>query len=366
MTLMHRSNHELFALGRRFVKRRSLFRFIAPLVALTSITCVATPAASPAAALVERMHRTMGSDLRVSAWTSDTARALGAFELVFAEFDRLDALMSVWRDGSDIDRLNKAAGLHPVQVSVEVREALRVARQVSEWTGGKFDVTFGALSGLWKFDHDQDNRIPRRADVEKRLSLIDYRNLEVDEGAGTAFLKRAGMRAHLGGIGKGYAVDRAANILRQQGLRDFMIQSGGDLYVAGHRGDRAWRLGIRDPRGPADRSFAALDLTDGTFSTSGDYERFFMQEGRRYHHILDPDSGEPANACRSVTIVSDNATLADALSTGVFVVGPDAGMALIERLPNVEGVIVSAKNEVLISSGLRGRLILLSPPTNAP
>ncbi|PWT86688.1 MAG: FAD:protein FMN transferase [Blastocatellia bacterium] len=339
---------------------------ITALVALTPIACRTTPAAAPAAALVERTHRTMGSELRVTAWTADEARATGAFNLVFAEFDRLDALMSVWREGSDIDRLNNAAGRHAVPVSPEVRQVLHVAHQVSDWTGGKFDVTFGALSRLWKFDHDQDNRVPERAEVEKKIPLINYRDLEIDDGAGTAFLKRAGMRAHLGGIGKGYAVDRATDILRHQGLHDFMIQAGGDLYVAGRRGDRPWRVAIRDPRGPADKTFAALDLTDGTFSTSGDYERFFMKDGRRYHHILDPDLGEPAGKCRSVTIVADNATLADALSTGVFVVGPEAGMALIERLPHVEGVIVSAKNELLISSGLRNRLILLSPPTDAP
>jgi thiamine biosynthesis lipoprotein len=125
-------------------------------------------------------------------------------------------------------------------------------------------------------------------------------------------------------------------------------------------------VGIRDPRGPAETSFAALDLTEGTFSTSGDYERFFMKDGRRYHHILDPDRGEPAVGCRSVTIVAENATLTDALTTGVFVLGPTPGMALIERLPHVEGVIVTAANEVLISSGLRGRLILFAPPTDAP
>jgi thiamine biosynthesis lipoprotein len=329
------------------------------------VACTTRPA-PPAAMLVERSHRTMGSEVRVTAWTADEARATAAFTEVFAEFDRLDGLMSVWKEGSDIQRLNAAAGLHPVPVSREVREVLHVAHQISEWTGGKFDVTFGALSGLWKFDHDQDNVIPDRAEVLKRLPLIDYKALEIDDDAGTAFLERRGMRAHLGGIGKGFAVDRAVAILHRRGLNDFMIQSGGDMYVAGRRGDRPWRVGIRDPRGPADKSFAALDLTEGTFSTSGDYERFFLKDGRRYHHILDPDVGEPASTCRSVTIIAENATLADALSTGVFVVGPDAGMALIERLPHVEGVIVSAANEVLISSGLRSRLIALAPPTDAP
>jgi len=308
----------------------------------------------------------MGSELHLTAWTSDEATATAAFEAVFAEFDRLDGLMSVWRDGSDIVRLNAAAGVAPVPVSRDVREVLLDARQIGEWTGGKFDVTFGALSGLWKFDHDQDNAVPSRADVLAKLPLIDYEQLIIDERASTAFLKQKGMRAHLGGIGKGYAVDRGVAILRQRGLRDFMIQSGGDMYVAGARGDRPWRVGIRDPRGPADSSFAALDLTDAAMSTSGDYERFFIKDGKRYHHIIDPDLGEPAKGSRSVTIVATRSVLADGLSTGVFLVGPDKGMALIERLPGVEGVIVTEKNNVLVSSGLANRLLVKAPPTDAP
>jgi thiamine biosynthesis lipoprotein len=331
-----------------------------------TVSLVACARGSPAH-LVEQTHLTMGSELRVTAWTTDEARAHAAFEAVFGEFDRLDGMMSVWKKGSDIVRLNEAAGERPVPVSPETREVLGIAHQVSEWTGGRFDVTFGALSGLWKFDdQDRDNTIPERADVLARLPLVNYRDLVVDERAGTAFLKRKGMRAHLGGIGKGYAVDRAVDILHRSGLRDFMVQAGGDLYVAGSRGDRPWRLGIRDPRGPADTIFAALELTDATFSTSGDYERFFMKDGRRYHHILDLTAGEPARGCRSVTLVTDRAVIADALAKGVFVLGPDAGMTLIERTPGVHGVIVGAKNEVLISSGLRSRIVLVAPPTDAP
>jgi thiamine biosynthesis lipoprotein len=331
-----------------------------------SVACTGPAPVAGTARLVERARVSMGSELRLTAWTADEEAAAAAFDAVFQEFDRLERLMSVWIDGSDIARLNAAAGEHPVPVSPEVREVLLAARQISEWTGGRFDVTFGALSGLWKFDHDQDNTIPERAEVLRRLPLIDYRALEVDERAGTAFLKRRGMRAHLGGIGKGYAVDHAVDMLRRRGFRDFMIQAGGDLYVAGRRGGRPWRLGIRDPRGPVDRTFATLDLSDGTFSTSGDYERFFMKDGRRYHHILDLDVGEPARGCRSVTLVTDRAVLADALAKGVFILGPEAGMALIERVPHVEGVIVSARNEVLVSPGLKDRLVLLAPPTDAP
>ena len=147
---------------------------------------------------------------------------------------------------------------------------------------------------------------------------------------------------------------------------DFMIQAGGDMYVAGKRGDRPWRLGIRDPRGPATRSFAILDLTNGTFSTSGDYERFFMKDGVRYHHILDLSRGEPARLSRSVTLVTNRAVMADALAKGVFILGPKEGMALIERLPGMEGVIVGADNHVSVSKGLKGRLQILTQPTDAP
>ena len=345
--------------------RRSAARLLVPSVMLTA-ACSGAPT-RPAAHLVERAHVTMGTEIQVTAWTADDARAQAAFAAVFGEFDRLDELMSVWKDGSDILRLNAAAGDHAVAVSSDTREVLRVARQVSEWTGGRFDVTFAALSGLWKFDQqDEDGTIPDRQEIEKRLPLINYRDLVVDDRAGTAFLNRKGMRVNLGGIGKGYAVDRSVDILRRRGLRDFMIQAGGDMYVGGTHGDRPWRVGIRDPRGPADRSFAMLDLTDGTFSTSGDYERAFMKGGRRYHHILDLETGEPARLCRSVTLVTERAVIADALAKGVFILGPDAGMSLIERTPGVQGVIVSAKNEVVISSGLRGKLTLLAPPTDAP
>jgi thiamine biosynthesis lipoprotein len=308
----------------------------------------------------------MGSTLTLTASTADEAAAKAGFDRVFDEFTRLEQLMSTWIADSDVSRINRNAGVRPVPVSSEVREVLTIARQMSESTGGKFDVTFGALSGLWKFEHDQDNVVPDMGEVRRRLPLIDYRAVQIDVNAGTVFLARKGMSLHLGGIGKGYAIDRAVAILRRVGLRDFMVQSGGDIYVAGMKDGRPWRLAIQDPRGAPNRTFAELELSDGTFSTSGDYERYFMNNGRRYHHILDPATGEPARGARSVTIVSKLAVIADGLSTGVFIMGPLAGMALIERLPDVEGVIVSDKNEVLISSGLRNKVRIVAPPTDAP
>jgi FAD:protein FMN transferase len=309
----------------------------------------------------------MGTEIRLSVWTGDDAGAAAAFQAVFDEFDRLEALMSTWKEGSEIQRLNAEAGKQAVLLSPEIRGVLATARQISNWTAGKFDITWGAMSGLWKFDYqNKDGSIPDPHEIARRRKLIDYRELEVDDKAGTAFIRRPGMIVNLGGIGKGYAVDRAREILVQHGFHHFMIQFGGDMYVAGKSGDRPWRLGIQDPRGPADKIFASVELSDSTFSTSGDYERFFIRNGKRYHHILDPATGEPAQGSRSVTVLASSAAIADGLSTGVFIMGPEAGMALIERLPDVEGIIVGSDNKVLVSSGLEGRVKMISPPTDAP
>src|SRR5437870_2307856 len=204
------------------------FGTLGALIAATAPGCAPPTIELVRPALVERARVSMGSELRLSAWTADQSAATAAFNAVFAEFDRLERLMSVWRDGSDIQRLNAAAGREAVAVSADTIAVLREARQISEWTAGKFDVTFGVLNDLWRFDHDQDNTVPDLAAVRRRLPLIDYRSLRIDNPPGTAFLTRTGMRANLGGIGKGYAIDRGVAILRRRGIRDFMLQSGGD------------------------------------------------------------------------------------------------------------------------------------------
>jgi thiamine biosynthesis lipoprotein len=343
------------------------FKALVLLLVIAAVPACSETSGSSGPRLVERTFASMGSELKLKAWTADEAAAGAAFEEVANEFDRLEGLMSTWREHSEIQELNRAAGKNPVRVGTELRSLLTTANQVSEWTDGKFDVTFGVMSGLWKFDYqNKDDTIPDPAEVARRRKLINYRDLIVDERAGTAFLRRDGMIANLGGIGKGYAVDRAREILLKRGFHDFIIQFGGDMYVAGREADRPWRVGIQDPRGPKNRIFASMELSNSTFSTSGDYERFFMKNGHRYHHILDPATGEPATGCRSVTIIASSATIADGLSKGIFILGPEAGMALVERLPDVEAVMVTDKNKVLVSSGLKGRLMLLTPPTDAP
>lgn len=343
----------------------TLGRMVACVMAIAAAGC--GPGGAPAPArprvAVSEERLAMGSLLKLTAWTDDEPATHAAFGAVYAEFDRLEGLLSVWRPGSDVERLNAGAFAAPVAVREETRAVLHAAEQVSAWTDGGFDVTFGALAEIWKFDHDQNGRVPTPPEIAAHRARVDHRAVVVDDGPGTVRLTRPDVRVHLGGIGKGYAVDRAIAILRGAGLADFMIQAGGDLYVGGRAGDTPWRLGIQDPRGPGGESFAVVELADATFSTSGDYERFFIRDGVRYHHILDPKTGEPARGCRSVTIVARQAIWADGLSTGVFILGPERGMALVERLPDVEAVIVTADNRVLVSSGLQGRVEIRRAPT---
>ena len=217
-----------------------------------------------------------------------------------------------------------------------MRDVLRIARQVSEWTDGKFDVTFGALTDVWKFDQDQDDTVPSpeadpRAAAAHRLS----RQIEIDDRAGTAFLKRKGMRIHLGGIGKGYAVEQRDRDLpprRAARFHDPGRRRSLRRRHAGTIGRGGWGSPIR--AAGDGHSFATVELTDSTFSTSGDYERFFIKDGVRYHHILDLPTGQPARLCRSVTIVADSPVLADAArERRVHSRARTKGMALIERLP---------------------------------
>jgi len=313
--------------------------------------------------LIERSRIAMGSAFGVTIWTADIDGANRVMQDVYAEVERLEAALSVWRPGSDVQRVNASAGKGPVPVGPDTIAVLDAAAEANRLTGGKFDITFGALADVWKFDHDQDNQVPTPQEIAARLPLVDAAAVRVDRVAGTAEITRPGVRVHLGGVGKGYAVDRSAALLTAAGFRDFLIQAGGDLYAAGQRGDRPWRVGLHDPRGTDGATFASIELRDETFSTSGDYERFFMKDGTRYHHLLDPDTGEPARLCRSVTILARSALTADWASTGVFIMGPEAGMALVESLPDLEAVIVSADNDVRVSSGLKERLRIERPPT---
>jgi FAD:protein FMN transferase len=335
---------------------------------------------------VDRKHhfqtQSMGTLVDITLWSKDGSGAQTAASAVFDEFRRLDQLMSNWVETSDVSRINAAAGVKAVPVSDEVLRIIVLSQKVARKTGGAFDITVGAYRGLWKFDQDLDGTLPEPAEVEARRKLTGYRDLVVDSKHHTVKLRRKGMAITLGGIAKGYAVDRAAAILRDRGMKDFIVQAGGDLFVSGTKGSQKWRVGIRDPRGARDATFALTELEDRTFSTAGDYERGFVKDGVRYHHILDPKTGYPTRGCRSVTVIARDALTADVWDTALFVMGTERGLKMAEKLPDIEAVFVDAKNRVRVSSGLSlveggdtrthleaglvGKVLILQPPTDAP
>ncbi|MEO8874325.1 MAG: FAD:protein FMN transferase, partial [Polyangiaceae bacterium] len=229
---------------------------------------------------------------------------------------------------------------------------------------GTFDITFESLHGLWKFDQDLDPHPPTAAQVKAKLPLLGYKHVHLDQAAHTIFIDQEGTKISLGGIAKGYAVDHAVKILDDAGLDSFYVQAGGDLYARGKKPDgSAWQAGIRDPRGPDGSYFAMIDLSDHAFSTAGDYERSYVIGDKRYHHIIDPRTGYPATASRSVTIFADSAYEADAIDDAVFILGPKKGLALVESIDHMGAVIVDEKNNMWVSKRLQGKVKLLRAPT---
>jgi len=329
-----------------------------------------SPAAAPPAG--PRVHartvQVMGTDATFSAWTDDPDRADRAFEAAYDEIRRIEILMTDWerpgQEPSDVVRINKAAGKRAVKVSEETLAVIEKSVEMSRRSDGAFDITFAAMKGLWHFDEDLEKKIPQVVDIQARRKLINFRDIVVDRPARTVKLQRVGMRLGLGGIAKGYAVDRCADVLRARGLTYFMVQAGGDLYVAGQKGSANWMVGVRDPRGGPRDIIAKMPIKDHAFSTAGDYERSFILDDKRYHHIIDPKTGFPATASRGVTIFAPTAFLADALDDAVFILGPQRGLELVASYADCAAFIVDAQNKVWLSKGLEARLQRTGAPTD--
>ncbi len=290
---------------------------------------------------------------------ADAARAAaGAVGSILVD---VDERMSEWKPTSPLSKVNREAGVSAVAVPADLREVVRRGREIGERTDGAFDITWAALWGLWDF-RAETPVVPDAAEVARRAALVDYRRVRVDDDTGTVFLEQVDMKLGLGGIAKGWALDRAAAELRSRGFPDFLLAGGGQILAGGTRGGTPWRVGIRDPRGPADDFFALLTATDVSVSTSGDYERYFVVDGVRYHHIIDPRTGMPARGLRSVTAVCADATLADAMSTAILVAGADRGKAIAEATDGLEAVLVDDSGAVHVTSGLKDHLEIVHPP----
>jgi thiamine biosynthesis lipoprotein len=326
-------------------------------------------AAAPAPRVRTETRPMMGTTVTVTLVGGTAEKAREGFDAAFSAFERVNRVMNEWRPDSELSAVNRQAGDGTfVTIPEDLCAALRRGVQGAEQTGGLFDPTWAALRGMWRFGTELTPALPDPAELKKRCALISYKDLEFapvgDAGeTGCAVrLKRAGMQLGLGGLAKGWGVDQAVRKLRGLGFKDFFVQAGGDFYAAGKKAGRPWKVGIRDPRGERDSVFAVLEVSDAAFSTSGDSENFFVLDGKRYHHIIDPRTCYPATASRSATLLAPSAVEAEVLTKSVFILGGQEGLALAEKY-GASAVVVTADNQVLASPGLEKRLKRLGSPS---
>jgi thiamine biosynthesis lipoprotein len=312
------------------------------------------PGGAQTALEVKRTEFMMDTVVTITAYGE---AAPAAVEEALAEMARIADLMSAEDPGSEVGRLNAAAGQQPVVLSADTYELLTLAQHYAELTDGAFDVTVRPLVELWGIGK-KNEYVPDKARIAKAQALVNWRDLVLDPDTRTAYLKRPGMGVDLGGAAKGYAADRARQILAERGVESALIDAGGNIWALGrHPEGKPWRIGIKNPRPDHGGSVLAIVTSeDDTLVTSGDYERYFIKGGVRYHHIFNPRTGEPARASMAVTIIAKNSAQADILSTAVFVLGPDKGLALVEGLKDVGCVLVTPNEEIIMTPSAKQKV----------
>jgi thiamine biosynthesis lipoprotein len=290
----------------------------------------------------------MGTSIHVELWHDEAHAAAAAIDAVMAEMHRIDALMSPFKESSELSRVNRDAAHAPVAVCAELFALIERSIAFSELSGGAFDITYASAGRL--YDYRRGIR-PDDDRLAAAVRAIGYRHLELDRAARTVRFAQAGVRIDLGGFAKGHAVDNAAAILVRHGVRHAAVSAGGDTRLVGDRRGRPWTIGVRDPRRP-DRLVALLPLEDVAVSTSGDYERYFDDGAERCHHLIDPRTGRSPHAVRSVTVVAPDGLTSEALSKTVFVLGVEAGLRIVESVPGADAVVVDAAGVLHYSAGL--------------
>ena len=291
-----------------------------------------------------------------------------AIDAGFAEIKKLETLLNYFSDESEISAINRAAGIMPVRVSDETLEIIEKMVDIAKATNGAFDSTIAPVIRRWKFSKDSSApSIPPREAIEQALRLVDYKKIKINSGVSEIYLEEKGMELDLGGIAKGYAADKAVDAIKGKGIKAALVAVAGDIRGFGlNLSGQGWKVGIQNPRPGAESErpwediFAALRLKDRAISTSGDYQRFFIKNGKRYHHILDPETGFPAGAgLISVSVIAPEGYLSDSLSTAVFVLGPEQGMSLLESM-GLDGVLINADKKILLTRNLKKEFELLN------
>ncbi len=347
------SPHLTCILGAMITNPLMLFAFCFLLFALLS-SC-----SPPQERLFKETRTSMYTVVEITVSSDSAKKAKTAIDRAFNELDRLARLLNFYSEDSEVFIINRNAGDKPVKVSPETLEIIDKALYVSENTEGAFDITVGPVVRLWDF---QNKVLPDEKMIKEKLKLVGYRNVIVDKEKSTVFLKTKGVQIDLGGIIKGYAADRAVEILKKKGIKSGIVAVAGDIKVFGRKPPTGsdsglWNVGIQNPRQESDRDeiIATIGLSDASISTSGDYQRFFIKDGKRYHHLLNPKTGYPAYGCQSVTIITKDAAFTDAFATGIFILGHEKGLDVIKKL-GFDGVIVDRDGKIYVTEGIKDKI----------
>lgn len=299
----------------------------------------------------------MDTYVTVTVVSSSKDQARRAVQDAFSEIERFGDLINFFSDKSELSKINRNAGIAPVRVSPLTLDVVEKSLYVARESDGAFDPTIGPEIHMWDFFKKIK---PSDDEIRKKLPLVNYRNVVVDNKDSTVFLKEKGMMLDLGGIAKGYGADLAVAALKKDGIRAGIVAIAGDIRTFGSKPDGSpWNIGIQNPRqkDKEDEIIATVRLSNKAISTSGDYQRYFILGGRRYHHLLDPKTGYPAMHCRSVSVVADKGVFTDSFATAVFIMGPDKGMKLLKKL-NMDGVIIDTDGHIDVTAGLKGKLTI--------
>ena len=322
--------------------------FVKVWLCLGALVCAAAPAHAD---WVRRVtDGIMGTRITVELWAEDPAKADQAIDAVLAEMRHIDDSMSTYKPTSEVSQVNDKAANGPMHISKELFDLLTTAKEYSVITDGAFDITYASVGYLYDFRKHQR---PDEEQIAKALPAIDYRHVILDSKDQTVYFSQKGVRIDLGGIAKGYSVDRGIDVLKSLGYTRAYVGAGGDSRIIGDRFGKPWVVGIRDPRKGEGNVIARIPLIDAAISTSGDYERFFEEKGVRYHHIIDPHTGHSASKVRSATVIGPYATRTDGLSKTAFVLGPEKAMEIYNRLDDIDAIIVKLDGTVVYSKGMQ-------------
>ncbi len=329
-------------------------RIIPPFLLLACLfplfSCV-TPEKNPR--MYEQEKVLMGTVMKIKAETADPdeVKTREAFNAAFRKISELESDLSEWRETSPVSEVAREAGVKQVTVPVPVVAVTLTSLDIARITEGAFDVTFLPLGKLWNV---KSRKIPPSADsIATAMAKVDYRQIELDTLRRTLFLKKAGMKIGFGGIAKGYAAKQAGEVLRRHGITNFIINAGGDLYLSGRKKEGLWTSGIKNPDKKEEMPVVAFRVKKPCgIATSGDYENYFTWKGKRYHHIIDPKTGYPAEGLKSATVFSDDPAKADAYATAFFIMGGKKALQVIRQDPSAAFILIDRENRVLRSPNL--------------